>query len=294
MPVCTMLISGPPGGGKTTVACLIGDKVLERRVHHLRMRPAVDGHTNAVLAAEPAAGVGPRPGVPAQGWASAHTVCYTPERLFEILPEGLRAVRAIDRCAFAIIEADGDPALRHAYPYDFRVFVMPAPATVPSVFRTLQAAAVALHQVLQDTAAFASEIFGLFDAAGLDDTIGVHHYKPATRQAREPPVEQLDIAESQIRHFLGSPLGAEIASRIQLQPEYHALVEADIVLINTGVGGCDETLDDCVKRLEKLLSRVRQETRRHSVLYWGDILNTRDPTYAKLLRRLRTLLAGEP
>lgn len=288
MPLTTLLISGPSGGGKTTVARSIAAHALDRSVHHLRMRSAPDGHTNAV---EPAQATDPA--LAGADWASLHTVTYTPERAFETLPEGLRAVRNIDRYGFVIIEADTDPAMRHAFPYDYRVFVMAPPASVDTIFRDPRSAGAALQQVMQDTAAFASEIFGLFDADGLDDGAGVYHQKPTLIGRPSEPFERIDISEAQIRQFLSSPLGAEIASRIQLQPEYHAMVESDVVVINTGVGTVTDALDQAVQRIEKLLARVRHDARRHSVLYWGDVADLRDPTRNRLLERFRRLFGCE-
>jgi len=286
MPLETLFISGPSGGGKSTVARLVADHGLDRPAHYLRIRAAPDGHTNAVAAFKlsPADPVG-------DGWASMHAVTYTADRVFETLPDGLRAVRRIERYGFTVIEADEDPALRHAYPYDYRIFVMAPPVDVHTLFRTPQAAASALHQVMQDTASFASEIFGLFDAAGLDDSTGVYHEEAPPSDRCGQRIERLDIGESQIRQFLNSPLGAEIASRIQLQPEFHALVESDVVVVNTGVGTATDALHQCIQRLEKLLARVRHDARRHSVLYWGDISDAGDPTHGRLLQRLRALFA---
>ncbi len=169
MSLKTLFINGPSGGGKSTVARLIVREVLHRPAHLVRLHPARDGYTNAV---EPL-------NCPAHGthWASRHRVTYTPERIFETLPDSLRAVRALDPAGLAVIEADGDPAVRHAYPYDYRVFVMPSPTDLHDVFREPKDAAVALQQVMHDTAAFASEIFGLFDVKGLDDSFGVKHHK---------------------------------------------------------------------------------------------------------------------
>ncbi|HOJ55156.1 MAG TPA: hypothetical protein PLI64_11445 [Phycisphaerae bacterium] len=284
MPVETLLINGPRGGGKSTVAQLVAREVLQRPAHYLRIEAASDQHTNVVLSVEPASGQ-PCP------WASEHLVKYTADRVFETVPEALRKVRRLERRAFAILEADADPALRHAFPYDYRIFVMPAPADVHTVFRTPRAAAIALQEVMQDTAAFASEIFGLFETESLEDSVGVEYYPPVADREGRREVERLEITEAQIRQFLRSPLGGEIASRIQLQPPYHAMVESDVVLINTGVGGETDALGECLARIEKLLARVRQDTRRHSVLYWGDIFSRDDPTYSKLLRRLKALFA---
>jgi len=289
MAVQSLLISGLGHSGKSTLARFIGDQVLERAAHYLRLLPAPDTHTNAVLGYELS-----RDDVIGDFWASAHRVSYTLDRLFETIPEGLRAVRRLERNGFVVIEADADPALRHAYPYDYRIFIMTAPPDVYSVFRTPDAAAAALHQVLQDTAAFASEIFGLFEDDLFEDSSGVEHFRPVQEYLGAPRIERLNIAEAQIRHFLSSPLGAEIASRIQLQPEYHALVEADVVVVNAKRLNRDrrEVLDECISRLQKLLSRVRQDARRQSVLYWGDIREG-DAARAKLTRRLKSLLVND-
>lgn len=285
MPVETLFISGPPGSGKTAVAELVAREVLDRPAHYLRLKAAGDGHTNAILGGIPASET-----VPPSGWASQHLVTYTADRVFETVPDALRKVRRLERAAFAVVEADADPALRHAYTYDYRVFVMACPDSVHRVFRTPEAATEALQEVMQDTAAFASEIFGLFDAGSLDDSFGVEYHPPVSDRAGRR-LEHLEVSESQIHQFFKSPLGGEIASRIQLQPQYHGLVESDVVLINTGVGEEGEALRECVSRLEKLLGRIRHETRRHSLLYWGDIASREDPTNVKLIRRLRTLLA---
>lgn len=287
MSVLSLFISGPRRSGKSTLSRFLAEHILDRPPHYLRLQAAPDTYTNAVLPC----GKADRE-VIGTSWSSAHRVSYTLDRLFETIPEGLRTVRRRERNGFAVIEADAEPALRHAYPYDYRVFIMTAPPDVYTVFRTPDAAAAALQQVLQDTAAFASEIFGLFDDEVFDDALGVEHYRPdKSEYASQTPLERLNIAEAQIRHFLSSPLGAEIASRIQLQPDYHALVEADVVLVNSKRLGPQrrEVLEECVARLQKLLSRIRQDARRQSVLYWGDIREN-DPTRRKLIRRLRQLL----
>lgn len=289
MPLETLLINGPAGSGKSTVASLIADQVLNGPAHLLRLKRAADSHTNSVVPLKANTGT-----ALCDGWVSMHQVTYTVDRVFEMVPDGLRAVRQCERSGFTIIEADDDPSVRHAYPYDYRIFVMSPPADVDDVFRDPEAAALALHQVMQDTAAFASEIFGLFDDDELDDSLGVQHHKGDSIDRLEgalTSLESLEISESQIRQFLSSPIGAEIASRIQLQPEFHALVEADIALINTGIGPGGKPLKECIRRLQKLLSRLRHDARRHSVLYWGDVTDRQAQTNQKLVRRLKRLLA---
>lgn len=289
MPIETLLINGPARSGKSDLSRLIVAHALDRPAHYLRMKPARDGHTNELLPLNAAdlAGIG-------DDWCTAHVVHYTPERVFEILPEALRTVRDGSPDLFAIIEADGDPALRHAYPYDYRVFVMAPPVDLYTVFRASHEAAKALKQVMEDTAAFASEIFGLFQGDGLDDSAGIIHHFPQRSHPSGPAIEVLDIHEPQLRQFLRSPIGVEIASRIQLQPDYHSIVEADVAVINTGLGATGDVVKECVKRIEKLLARVRHDARRYSVLYWGDIIDKHDPAHHQLLRRLRTLLTPEP
>ena len=166
MPLETLLISGPAGSGKTIMARLVVDEVLGRPVHLLRMRRSRDEHTNAILRDETI------PGPDRARWRSSHLIQYTPQRVFETLPEALRTVRKLDREAMIVVEADTDAVLRHAFPYDYRVFVMPPPVRLDAVFRDEKSAARALQQVMQDTAAFASEIFGVFDPSGLDDSVG--------------------------------------------------------------------------------------------------------------------------
>ena len=81
-------------------------------------------------------------------------------------------------------------------------------------------AAEELRRVLDDTAAFASEIFGLF----------------TNREDREPSEPRPELSATQMRGFLYSPLGDELATRIQLLQPYHGLVESDVIVVNTQTG----------------------------------------------------------
>ncbi|MCH7813085.1 MAG: hypothetical protein IID40_03600, partial [Planctomycetes bacterium] len=212
------------------------------------------------------------------GVRSAHWLNYAEDLIFEVLPETLTRIYKSDRHGSVLIEADADPHLRHVYPYDRRIFIMPAPEALTDVFRTVDEAADALKNVLDDTATFAREIYGMLDSdeSNLADD-GEHEDRPA-------------FTIRQMRGFLNSPLGDELATRIQFQPAYHGLVESDVVLINTGVGGTSPVVDECVHRLERLLARLHGASSRKNVLFCCDPVDRKDPLRKKLLKALKNLL----
>jgi len=212
---------------------------------------------------------------------------YTSDRCFEIIAEVLRNLSPTGSSLLVVLEADGDPCLRYAYPYDRRIFVMPAPGDVYDVFRTPEQAAIALKKVMEDTASFAAEIFGLFDEDALGDDVGVEHVRGGSMWSWEQAAEEiLQVDETQLRNFLDSPIGVEIASRIQLQPEYHGLVESDVILVNTGVGTTGAAVDEVIRRLEVLLSRIRGRLPSDALLFCCDPCRPHDPRRIKLFEKL--------
>jgi hypothetical protein len=215
---------------------------------------------------------------PRCGVASARWIEYDEEHIFEILPEALTAIHRRDRYGSVVIEADADKALRHAYPYDHRVFLMPLPSTVAALFRDPTRAADEIKRVLDDTAAFASEIFGLFS----------HPYPDEV----EPSEERVDMTDSQMRGFLYSPLGDELATRIQLQQPYHGLVESDVIVVNTSVGEKGPETADCLRRIERLLERVRGVSGRRSELFLCDLRDLNGKVSKKLLKTLKPMCRG--
>jgi len=216
--------------------------------------------------------------------ASSRRIDYTSERCFEVIAEALMRLRPANPQEVVVLEADGDPCLRFAYPYDRRVFVMPAPSDVYDVFRTPEQAAVALRKVMEDTASFAAEIFGLFDDDSLEEDLGGEYFRSGAARSWNQSAVQVD--EIQISSFLDSPLGVEIASRIQLQPEYHGLVESDVILINTGVGGTGGAVDEVLRRLEVLLNRIRARVQNDGMLFCCDPCETQDPRRIRLFEKL--------
>ncbi len=205
--------------------------------------------------------------------ASAQWLTYHPERIFESLPETLNRIHKADRYGSVVIEADADPDLRSAYPYDHRVFVMPIPGAIHEVFRDPTRAAQELHRVLDDTAAFASEIFGLF----------------AERDDGEPPEPRPDLTATQMRGFLNSPLGDELATRIQLQPPYHGLVESDVIVVNCRAGETNAESEECLRRIRQLLDRLRCGRGKPSELFVCDPTNPKEPACKGLMQALKPM-----
>ena len=252
MSLTVTLLSGPRRSGKSLIAGLIIDEVLDHRPHYLRLT-AVNGGKR------PAVGIAP----PRErcAVASAQWLCYECERVFEVLPEMLAAIHRKERNGRVIIEAD-------------------APQSLSEVFRTSVQAARALQDVLDDTAEFAAEIFGVSHGGGyLDDD---------TRQERDL------LSKSDIRRFLGSPLGDQLATRIQLHPEYHGLVESDVVLINTAAGGVPAIVDGCCRRLERLLSRIHAPGTTGRPVFCCDPADLHDPRRREFVELLRTLCRQTP
>jgi hypothetical protein len=193
---------------------LIAERVLSKRpVHLLRLKAAHDGYTNAITRLDGSPdddrAQDQTPIHEANGWASMHRATYTPDRVFETIPEALRAVRQLERRGFTIVEADGDPAIRHAYPYDYRVFVMPAPQRISDVFREPHAAPSpaggdAGHGRLRvgDFRPLRRQRAGRLRGHAASQRVPLR-----ARATGSAPVERLDIGEAQIRQFLRSPIG---------------------------------------------------------------------------------------
>ncbi len=240
-------VSGPRRSGKSTLIDTMIRQLWRTEPHYIRLVGTGSGKRR------PDAGDPP----PQQcGVASARWLEYDDEHIFEILPQTLAGIHQKDRYGSVVIEADADPSLRHAYPYDHRVFIMPLPPRIDAVFRQARRAATELQNVLDDTAAFASEIFGLFTECEQEDA--------------DPSEVRPDLTDTQLRGFLHSPLGDELATRITLQPPYHGLVESDIIVVNSGVGERGPQTAECLRRIECLLDRVRGLTHRTSELFLCD------------------------
>ncbi len=269
MGLSVTFISGPRRSGKSALIQAMIHGLYKNEPHYIRLvKSGSDKH-----AAKPPAKPTEKCGV-----ASARWMEYDDDQIFAILPEALSAIHKRDRYGSVVVEADADPTLRCAYPYDHRVFVMPLPASVRDVFRDTSHAARELQRVLDDTAAFASEIFGLF-GRDRDD-------------ACDPSEERCDVTATQMRGFLYSPLGDELATRIQLQQPYHGLVESDVIVVNETVGQRSPDTEECMRRVARLLARLQGAGQRRSEMFICPITDKSADLDRQLLKALKPMCEG--
>lgn len=269
MGLCVTFVSGVRRSGKSALIRVMIDRLWRHPPHYLRLaKRGSDKRPPKATAQRP----------DDCGVASARWLEYDDDRIFEVLPDALTAIYQRDRFGSVVIEADADPTLRCAYPYDHRVFVMPLPQDVEQVFRPPPRAAQELERVLDDTASFASEIFGLFRRSDVD--------------AGDPSEERASPSAAQMRTFLYSPLGDELATRIQLQPAYHGLVESDVIVVNNGVGANGAGTTECLRRIERLLERIRGESKRRAQTFICDPCEIGDRVSKKLLKALKPMCLG--
>jgi len=263
MGLTVSLVTGPRHAGKSTLVQIIKDEVCASQPHHVRLiqeNEEQNEHLHLVRTPSQAADL------------FNEEIVYDPIRVFESLPEILTRIHARDRYGCVIIEADTDPNLLQAYPYDFGMFVMPAPESEEDVFRSSGEAKRAFELAMNDTAEFASEFFGMCEG---DDS-----WTGGRKKSKS------DMSDEQMIHLLQSPLGKELASRIQCRPEYHAMADSNIVIVNTGVGGTSGVVDNVVARLEKLATSGGGSTR-GPIVYCCDLMDPADPRRKKLLDHLR-------
>jgi hypothetical protein len=263
MGLSVVFVSGLRCSGKSAVIRAMIDRLWKHRPHYIRLVKSGSDKLPPKTSCKR---------LPECGVASARWLEYDEEHVFEVVPDALTAIHRRDRYGSVVIEADADPALRHSYPYDHRVFVMPMPQALHDVFRDPARAAEELRRVLDDTVSFASEIFGLFSEAEQDEV--------------DTPEQRLDLTATQMRGFLYSPLGDELATRIQLQQPYHGMVESDVIVVNTGIGTANSETEQCLHRVERLLDRIRGASGRPSELFLCDPRDQGGKACKKLLKAL--------
>jgi hypothetical protein len=263
-------ISGPRASGKTTLARILAVRSGDRRPHYLRFYVA---------------GVQDSPPLrllqPIEEMASVHRRDCRPELVFEEVLEAIRRVGGNGERV--IVETDTEPCFRNAYPYDVKLFIMSCPAAMEQVFRRPGEAMEAIGRALDDTTQFAAEVFGM--------------PPEGTRLSRFPgssgAAEAADGREA--GGFLPTDVGADIASRLHLQPAYQPLLDSDVVVFNEGLGEFGDAALNCSARIEALFNALRRLVGRRSFYTAWEPLNTEDPMGRMCLERIEELmrLAGD-
>lgn len=201
--------------------------------------------------------------------------------VFEEVSEVLKAVAAADENAMIFVETDALPCFRHAYPYHAKVFLMTTPVSLGNIFRTPTETAGAIDKAMNDTAEFAAQIFGLEQSS--HDSAVLPAVDPGERKA------YFGSAQS-VEEFLASDVGTEITSRMQLQPEYHSIIESDVVLLNEALGRNGDLTEQCAQRIETLLENLRLRLDRQPWFAVCDPADERDSLAQRALQKIEALL----
>lgn len=259
------MVTGSRCAGKSSVISCIVNEVFSDQPHYVRL---------AARAGTKKARSVPRDGRTDCGVASAKWLEYDGDRIYEQLPHTLAAIESHDDRGHVLIEADADPNLIHAYPYDCIFFVLAAPKSIHHVFRTPYEAREAIRSVLHDTAAFAREIYGVFDEP--------LEFADCDREPRS------NMSDSQIMRLLDTPLGEELATRIFLKPEFHGLMESDVIIMNTR-GGRKEIVETVASKLNRLIQRTCRDGRPRPTVYCCDPCDASDAHHARLMSHIARL-----
>lgn len=262
-------IGGPPRSGKTTLARAVAAHFADSHPSYLRFVSKITAPAALRLL----------PALPEFTWAER--IDYSPDRLLEELPAALGRVRRETGTSFIVVESDTDPIFRLSHHLETRVFVMAAPEGVHEVFRSHAEAETALRLAMQDTMTFASEVFGMERVPALDDS-GVSLAAGPAQEAGPPRT----IDPDEFERLLQSSLGAEIAARVRLQPDYHSLVDADVSILNAGIGGHGPLTELCTRRVSRLIETLPAGSSRRPRFFSCNLANDSDPQTQQALRAI--------
>lgn len=261
------LINGPAGSGKSIVLSTLIEKMGKNEPHYLRVTRA--GSRN-----RPPYRLIPNNG--GSGWASARWLNYTNERIFEMLPETIG--KTSDENAHLFIESDADPLLRTAYPYDHRIFIMPPPTSQHQIMRSQAQVALAIREMLDDSAVFTSEMFGVSEAD--------MESKDENHDQRE------DLSESGVRSFLTTPLGHEVMARVSFQQDYQWILESQAVLVNTGIAQLTGVAEAVLHRMMQLINHLPGESSEKPKVFCCDPCELDDPATQSFFKYIYDLCSS--
>jgi len=268
VPSTILHISGPPASGKTTLAELLAAMTPGTKPDYIRFDLGSDTAPRTLRIA------GSLPDMAGITHQTVHS-----ELVFEKIADAIKTIAENQAGDTIFVETNAQPCFRHAYPYHVKVFVMLPPPTLGVIFRSESETAEAIQRAMGDTAEFASELFGM-GAGPQDSTI--------------LPTAKLPDAKAQpaqsIEEFLNSDVGTEIAARMQLQPEYHAIMDSDVILLNVGLCHDEAVTARCAKRIDALLETLRQRLGRQNWFIVCNPFDGDDPRCRRGLEKIEALL----
>ena len=261
-------ISGPPASGKTTLAELLAARAQGTKPDYLRFDLGTDTAPRTLRIADSLSDM-----------ASVTHQTVQSELVFEEIADALKTITANSDGKTIFVETNAQPCFRHAYPYHVKVFVMLPPPTLGVIFRSEAETAEAIQRAMDDTAEFASELFGM--GAGPQDSTMLPNVK--LPDARSQPAQSVE-------EFLNSDVGTEIAARMQLQPEYHAIMDSDVILLNVGLCHDEAVTARCARRIDALLETLRQRLGRQHWFVACNPFDGDDPRCRRGLERIELLM----
>lgn len=268
MTIPVLLLCGPPKAGKSTLIRLLRRDVLAAPVGVIRV-------SDAAVADDAA-----------RDADVEYRLSLAPETPGNTLTSVIESLRKDAGRGAIVIEGDSEQPVRYAYPYTGRLFVMASGARPEDVFQAPEAAAAALRQIMADTAAFSS---GLRETLGSDAMEEEEGVRLTRRRTADGLCEDLEVSDAQVQRFLASPLGADVAARVQLQPAYQAVIDSDVVVVNRFAGANVEG-NRTVDHLSRLLARTRRGALGASVVSL-DLLQPGGAVLRDLRARLRAVLS---
>ncbi|MBX3396140.1 MAG: ATP-binding protein [Phycisphaerae bacterium] len=263
-------LSGPAGSGKTAMAKLLINALPAERFYHVRFD--IHRHNTPHMLRV----------VSGDDGREKNFHCYVrPDIVFESFSELVPTIAADPQRAVIIAETDVHPCFRHAYPYDVKIFIFGPPPSIGELFRSENETAHAIDRAMHDTAEFAAELFGL-DRVGPQDSAWV--------PALDSMDQELHAGRQTFDDFLQSPVGAEIAARLRLRPEFQGIVDSDVVFLNCSIRPIMGRLIDYVERIESLLTPLRNRLERQIYFAACDPTDLCDPKSEAGIQRIAEAL----
>ncbi len=256
----TLLVSGQAKAGKSILIQSVAREHPDHRWHLVEVERGRASGGEALQRTQ-------RP-----GWTSAWLVRYEQEKAPRLMAEVVRRIEAEAGGDPAVVAFEGgaDPVLRHAYAYDLQVFVAPPPADEEAMFRSNDEARLELQRILRDSTKLGEQIRATAQLAEAEDAAG----------------EGAEIRESQVKEFLAGPLGSELAVRVHLRPEFAAMADADIIMVNTAAGPSFSEESIAWQRLLGLFGRLRKGGSHGPLICACDLQEAQDPSFVRVRRRM--------